>query len=229
MLFNQITRLAFLASSAVAQSSTGETVLGVYMFHRHGDRTPKIFPPANLTDLGYAQVYASGQYYRSRYIASDASLRINGVNSDVVKQSQIAVSAPSDTVLENSAQGFLQGLYPPVGSQLSSNVLRNGSTVQAPMNGYQLIPVSQVSIGSGSENSAWLQAASGCQNAIASSNEYTSSDEYSNLYGSSQDFYQSLLPVINGSFSSRTSNFLNAYTSKCFCERLKNGWSLADK
>jgi hypothetical protein len=141
-------------------------------------------------------------------------LRINGVNGDVVKQSQIAVSAPSDVVLQNSAQGFLQGLYPPVGSQLSSNVLRNGSTVQAPMNGYQLIPVSQLSGGSGSEDSAWLQAASGCQNAIASSNEYTSSEEYNNLYSSSQDFYQSLLPVINGSFSSRTSNFLNAYTSK---------------
>jgi hypothetical protein len=82
------------------------------------------------------------------------------------------------------------------------------------MNGYQLIPVSQLSGGSGSEDSAWLQAASGCQNAIASSNEYTSSEEYNNLYSSSQDFYQSLLPVINGSFSSRTSNFLNAYTSK---------------
>lgn len=103
--------IAALTPLAYAQTQTNETVLGVYMFHRHGDRTSKMTPPANLTDLGYLQVYTSGQYYRNRYIASDATYRINGVNSDLVKQSQIEVSAPDDTVLQNSAVGFLQGLY----------------------------------------------------------------------------------------------------------------------
>jgi hypothetical protein len=82
------------------------------------------------------------------------------------------------------------------------------------MDGYQLIPVSQVATGSGSENSAWLQSASGCQAAIVSSNNYLSSAEYKSLYDGSADFYQSLLPVINGTFTARTSNFLNAYSSK---------------
>lgn len=121
------------------------------MFHRHGDRTSKALPPANLTDLGYAQVYNSGNYYRNRYISADASTNtsIKGINSNVVKQSQISVSAPQDVVIMNSAQGFLQALYPPVGSNVATQQLRNGSDVTAPMDGYQLIPISTVSTGAG--------------------------------------------------------------------------------
>lgn len=121
-----------------------ETVLGAYIFHRHGDRTPKALAPTNLTDLGYAQVFSSGQYYRDRYIGTNASARISGINADIVKQSQLTVSAPQDTVLMNSAQGFLQGLYPPAGG---AQTLRNGTTVEAPLNGYQLIPIGTISSG----------------------------------------------------------------------------------
>jgi hypothetical protein len=67
------------------------------MFHRHGDRTPKALAPANLTDLGYSQVFTSGDYYRSRYVDSEADHKILGMNSDIVKQSQIAASSPADT------------------------------------------------------------------------------------------------------------------------------------
>lgn len=133
----------------VGASYAQDTVLGVYMFHRHGDRTPKALAPANLTDLGYAQVYSSGNYYRNRYIAADASANIKGINSDVVKQTQISVSAPQDVVLMNSAQGFLQALYPAVGSADATQPLRNGTKATAPMNGYQLIPVATVATGGG--------------------------------------------------------------------------------
>ncbi|KAK1088993.1 hypothetical protein LTR48_001010 [Friedmanniomyces endolithicus] len=146
--------------------------------HSHGDRTAKSTPPSNLTNLGYQEVYTSGQYYRNRYITSDATYRINGINADLVKQSQIAVSAPADTVLQNSATGFLQGLYPPVGSNLDTNTLRNGTVITAPMEGYQLIPVSLVTSGSGSEDNGWLQSASGCAQATISSNNFFTSAEY---------------------------------------------------
>ncbi|KAK4621344.1 Prostatic acid phosphatase [Fulvia fulva] len=206
---------AAIALTAVAPLVAGqntETVLGVYMFHRHGDRTAKSTPPANLTDLGYSQVYTSGQYYRNRYIASNASLQINGINSDIVKQSQIAVSAPDDTVLQNSAMGFLQGLYPPVGESLGTATLRDGTNVTAPMNGYQLIPVDQVSHGTGSEDSGWLQSTSNCAKASISSNEYFSSAEYLNDLDHTRDFYQSLLPVVNATFDESEDTFKNAYT-----------------
>jgi hypothetical protein len=77
--------LASLASSTVS----AETVLGAYIFSRHGDRTAKSTPPTVLTDLGYQEIFTSGSYYRSRYVASDASRKIHGIASDIVKLSQM--------------------------------------------------------------------------------------------------------------------------------------------
>ena len=206
--------LALSAALPLALGQNSETVLGVYLLHRHGDRTAKITTPSNLTDLGYLQVYTSGEYYRSRYIASDAPLRISGINTDEVLQSQLQVSAPIDTVLQNSATGFLQALYPPVGSSLDTEVLRNGTTVTAPMQGYQLIPIGVAESGTGSEDSTWLQTTSGCAKAEISSNEYFTSAEYNALLSSTEGFYKRLLPVIDGEYNSSTANFFNAYTSK---------------
>jgi hypothetical protein len=94
-----------------------------------------------------------------------ASHRIYGINMDLVKQSRITASAPADTVLQNIALDFLQGLYPPVGETLGSNPLRNGTAMPTPLNGYQLIPLQSISAGANSENSAWLEGATNCANA----------------------------------------------------------------
>lgn len=108
----------------------------------------------------------------------------------------------------------MQGLYPPVGEGLGSQTLRNGSNVTSPLNGYQLIPLALTTSGGGSEDNGWLQAASGCANAVSSSNEYFSSPQYIDLLASTQDFYNNLTPVINGTFSSDQISYKNAYTSK---------------
>lgn len=199
-----------LASSTYAQ----ETILGVYMFHRHGDRTAKITPPTNLTALGYQEVYTSGDYFRSRYISSNAALKINGISSNTVKQSQIAVSSPYDAVLQPSTMGFLQALYPGLGSPADVSTLRNGTTITPPLNGYQFVPINTVSTGTNSENTAWLQSTSSCYNALVSSNNYFYSSQYNTLLNSTQSFYQNLVPVINGSYSANASTFKNAYGSK---------------
>jgi hypothetical protein len=223
-----LTTLALAALPvALAQSSSSnndEQVLGIYMFHRHGDRTAKSTPPANLTNLGYDQVYQSGQYYRNRYIASDASFRINGVDSDIVKQSQIAVSAPADVVLGHSALGFLQGLYPPVGGDEGVSTLRNGTEVPIPLDGYQLVTVSEVDQGTDSENNAWLQSAQGCGQATVSSNQYFSSKEYNDLLESTREFYSDLSPVVSGSFDESEISFKNAYTSMYTLSVLISGY-----
>lgn len=195
----------------LAQSN--ETVLGAYLFHRHGDRTPKALAPANLTTLGYQEVYTSGQWFRNRYIAPNATYKVQGMSSDIVNEGQISVSAPLDNVLQNSAMGFVQGLYPPVGSSESTSALRNGTKVSAPMDGYQLIPVEIVSTGSGSEDNSWLQSASGCGAATISSNNYFLSSQYNDLLRSTSGFYSDLTPVINGTFNSSQISFKNAYTS----------------
>lgn len=158
----------------------------------------------------------SGQYYRSRYIDSDATYKIYGIASDIVDESQISVSSPLDTVLQNSAMGFLQGLYPPVGSSLDTELLRNGTTITAPLSGYQLIPVDVVSGGTGEENDVWLQGDSGCARATIDSNDYFLSQQYNELLHSTESFYQSLLPVVNSTFDSSELNYKNAYTSKFY-------------
>lgn len=203
--------LKLLALSLLPSIFAQETVYGVYIFHRHGDRTAKSTPPANLTQLGYQEVYTAGQFYRNRYVANGAQYQIQGLSSDIAIPSQLYVAAPSDTVLQNSAEGFLQGLYPAVTPD--TETLRNGTVITPPLNGYQLIPIGLVEAGTGSENNGWLQDASGCNNADTSSNNFFLSAEYQQLLNSTQAFYTRLTPVINNTFSSSQTSFKNAYTS----------------
>lgn len=192
-----------------------ETVLGVYVFHRHGDRTAKSWPPTLLTALGADQVFTSGTWFRNRYVASNSTTPILHIASDLVSLSQLAVTAPADNVLQASANVFTQGIYPPAGAA-ADQVLADGTSTQAPFGGYQYIPVNIVSSASstsGAEDSEWLQGSSGCANAVVSSNEYLQSQEYVDLSSQSGTFYQDLLPVYNTTFNSSTAIYKNAYTS----------------
>ena len=209
MLLQTLFPFPLLLGSAHA----AETVLGLYVFHRHGDRTPKSFPPVSLTPLGYAQVFQSGAWYRENYIAANAPSRINNISPNDVKLSQIAASAPQDNVLMSAAVGFLQGLYPAV-EESSRQKLRNGSTVEAPLGGYQIIPVETVASGADSENTAWLQGASNCANAVISSNEYFDTEDYKSRLHSTQAFYDSLAPVISSTIERVNNSYKNAYTSE---------------
>lgn len=176
-------------------TQAAETTLALYIFSRHGDRTSKSWPPTTLTPLGYNEIFTSGSWFRQRYIngtSTSASSPIANISRDVVKLSQIAASAPLDSVLMPSAQGFLQGLYPPVGADLGTQTLGNGTKVAAPLDGYQLIPIQTVAMGTGSEDQAWLQGSSNCANAIASSNGYYMSDEYMRLLDGTRGFYSPL-------------------------------------
>ncbi|KAH9891544.1 histidine acid phosphatase-like protein [Xylariomycetidae sp. FL2044] len=205
---------ALLLSLAALPFTAAETVLGVYIFHRHGDRTPKSLAPANLTSLGAEQVFDSGDYYRGRYVAADATSPIFGLSNDIAVAHQMSVTSPVDAVLQNSAQAFMQGVYPPVGT-MSVQELANDSTVQAPLGGYQYVPINSASSASSnanSEDNEWLQGGSGCGNAVVSSNNYFSSTEYAAMYSDTTDFYSGLMPVINSTFDADEANFKNAYT-----------------
>ncbi|KAF4453820.1 acid phosphatase [Fusarium albosuccineum] len=192
--------------------AAAEDVLGLYIFHRHGDRTAKAWKPVNLTALGADEVHSSGAWYRDTYVGSDAHRKISGLSADTAVLSQLDVTAPVDAVLQNSALVFLQGLYPPT-KQVET--LANGSKIEAPLSGYQYIPVNSVESAASakdSENSAWLQGNSGCTNAEVSSNDYFTSPEYAETYKGSEDFYQSLLPVIKNTYGEDDANFKNGYT-----------------
>ncbi|KPM41594.1 hypothetical protein AK830_g4989 [Neonectria ditissima] len=206
MHFSLLALLAALSPAVVA-----EDVLGVYIFHRHGDRTAKAWKPVNMTALGADQVHSSGAFFRSRYVDADADRPVRRLSPDTAVLSQLAVTAPVDNVLQNSALVFLQGLYPPTARV---ELLANGSRVEAPLDGYQYIPVNSVESAASaadSENTAWLQGNSGCTNAEVSSNDYLSSPEYLDTYADSEAFYARLSPVINGTYAKNETNFKNGY------------------
>lgn len=207
--------LQILLASLLSVVQADETILGAFVLHRHGDRTTKSWPPARLTDLGYAQCYADGGWYRQRYITSSASSM--GLEEDIVNLSQLSVQAPVDIVLQAAAIGWLQGLYPPVGAAKGSQKLANGTTIEAPLNGYQLIPINgitAVATGSNLENTVWLQGSSGCNNAIISSNNYFISQEYMDTKAKTDSFYQSIYPVVNGSFTQDYTSYKNAFAGE---------------
>lgn len=206
------------AAGLVAAADGSERVLGVYLFHRHGDRTAKAWKPVNLTALGASEVHSSGAFYRQRYVAADApaASRVAGLSADAAVLSQLEVTAPKDAVLESSALVFLQGLYPPAGSGGGAETLANGSRVEAPLGGYQYVPVDAVADAASaakSEDNAWLQGGSGCGNAVVSSNGYFTSAGYKQTSDDSKDFYRRLLPVINGTYGPDAANFKNGYSS----------------
>ncbi|KAF5685693.1 acid phosphatase [Fusarium denticulatum] len=204
--------LSLLLISSLPSLTAAEDVLGLYVFHRHGDRTAKAWKPVNFTALGADEVYSAGSWYRDTYVSKDASRKITGLSPESAVLSQLDVTSPVDAVLQNSALVFLQGLYPPT---KQFETLANGSKVEAPLSGYQYIPIASVETAASdknSENSAWLQGNSGCTNAEASSNDYFSSPEYAGVYKDSESFYQGLLPVINGTYGKDEANFQNAYT-----------------
>ena len=202
--------LALVISLLLADPINAERVLGAYIFQRHGDRTAKAWAPTKLTSLGYSQEYMTGSFFNDRYISANSSYQIDGINTDIVSLAQVTASAPQDDVIENSGEGFLQGLYPPVGS-ISAETLRNGSTIQSPLNGYQLIPISEVQSGSGSEDAIWLQSTSLCSKAKISSNNYFSSKSYNDLLSTTRGLYQSLESLVNQTFSSSELSYKNAY------------------
>lgn len=82
---------------------------------------------------------------RSTYLDSSSENFIIGIQSDVAEIDQLLVRADAGgegaTIL-NSVYGLLQGLFPPT---TDNNItLANGTTVVAPLGGYQYIPVESV-------------------------------------------------------------------------------------
>ncbi len=66
---------------------------------------------------------------------------ISTVNNTIVQDSQVNILADGGGergVIFNSAVSFLQGLFP--GTTAYQDTLANGTTVQAPLGGYQTVP-----------------------------------------------------------------------------------------
>ncbi|PSN60641.1 phosphoglycerate mutase-like protein [Corynespora cassiicola Philippines] len=134
--------LAAVSGLLLPAAVSAETILGVTVFTRHGDRASKHYPGYSLTNLGIQQNHQVGADYRSTYISANASKHILGISENKVVNSQLFATAPDQAVLLNTATAFLQGLYPPLeelDAEVASQTLNNGTTYTNPLGGYQYV------------------------------------------------------------------------------------------
>ena len=91
-----------------------------------------------------------GAFLRATYLDPSSPTVIEGISADVADIDQLDVRADAGgegAVILTSVQGLLQGLFPPT---TDNNItLANGTTVVAPLGGYQAIPGSFPSLNSG--------------------------------------------------------------------------------
>ncbi|KAF4337480.1 acid phosphatase [Fusarium beomiforme] len=185
--------LGLLVSTAAA-----ETIHGVVVFSRHGDRTTKWYGVQSLTSLGAEQNFQVGSDYRSRYLSSDSDYQILGISEDEYKPSQIFASAPDQGILMNTATAFLQGLYPPLvdlDPEIASQTLNNGSESQAPLDGYQYVRLH--TINDNSPDTIWIKGDDACPKYKTASKAFFDSDVFAQRVEDTKDFYASFYDVLS--------------------------------
>ncbi|MCJ1259132.1 hypothetical protein MMC24_006967 [Lignoscripta atroalba] len=209
------------AQFAFAQIDNTETVWSSVVITRYGDRTPLIAPTIDaLTSLGAQQLYSVGSLFRERYVAppgngASGTSAIVGISTYEIDSSQIFAMAPADDFIIDSAQAFMQGLYPPlsVSSQTTTTPasrLTNGSDIESPLGGYQY---SQIYTTSRSDpNSIWLAGELNCPAYGRSAAQYLRSSEFLNLQSATQDFYSGFKSTIfDGELPNSAVSYQNAY------------------
>lgn len=98
-----------------------------------------------VLDFEQVQAYQLGQYLRNLYLNPDSASHIRGIHSDLVDLQEVAVRVKvggEGASVFDSATALLQGLFPP--NPNNRITLANETTVVAPLNGYQYIPVETV-------------------------------------------------------------------------------------
>ncbi|KAK4121486.1 phosphoglycerate mutase-like protein [Parathielavia appendiculata] len=204
-----------LALAGLAATAAAETIRGVLVFSRHGDRTSKHFRNQTLTPLGAKQVYQVAQDYRARYLSSDSAHQIRGISEFEFVPAQVYASAPDESILLNTATAFLQGLYPPLGdidaaAFSTMDELANGTSVSSPLTGYQYVTLHGVN--DDSPESVWIKGDDNCPVLTTASASFQASAEYNALLSSTRDFYQSLYPFVSEIYPSASDlSYAKAY------------------
>ncbi|KAH6615079.1 histidine phosphatase superfamily [Boeremia exigua] len=196
--------LTILASAWLVTAQDGSTYHphGAFAFVRSGERTPELVGGSQvLTAVGAQQMYELGQNLRTRWIDGDSNAGLGRENIanmavDRLNNDQISVQTLDKQYLVSSAQAFMQGMYPPhalgnsSGFGDSTGLLADGTTVQAPLNGYQYAAVQ--SFNSYAYNSIYIAGNHNCPYAKLEALQYTVSDRFDNTKAASQATYDAL-------------------------------------
>ncbi|CUS13628.1 unnamed protein product [Tuber aestivum] len=188
------------------RATEGEMVRSVLIFSRHGDRTPKNLGTTRLTTLGKNQIYASGEFYRTRYLDSNSTHFIKGISGRRYVEKEMFASTPDQQLLVQSSQVFLQALYPP---QTVTETLADGTSVSSPDNGQQF-PILH-SVSSNSPDAIWLKGDDGCPRHDQSFEQFYASQQFKDLAVSTKSFYESFTDVLQGLFPPDKIGYISAY------------------
>ncbi|KFZ02934.1 hypothetical protein V502_11368 [Pseudogymnoascus sp. VKM F-4520 (FW-2644)] len=188
-----IATVAGLVSAVV-----GETIHGVTVFTRHGDRNSKHYSGYQLSPLGITENFEVGSDYRDLYIAAGSQKQILGISDSKYVPSQVYASAPDQQVLLTTATAFLQGLYPPLKdineTPLATQSINNGSSYTNPLNGYQYVVLHGEDVNS--PDTIWLKGDESCPAAIEAQGTFEESSEFLALNESTKSFYSQFWDVL---------------------------------
>ncbi|KAG8221298.1 phosphoglycerate mutase-like protein [Butyriboletus roseoflavus] len=183
-------------------NTTSAGLIGVVLLARHGDRSGALFQnyttydstQGYLTPYGASQEYNLGYYLRQTYLNPASPSYIQGIKTDIADVNQFFVRADAGggNVILDSAYALLQGLYPP--TTASNSTLANGQTVQAPLGGYQYIPVESLEFWQAPSLTSWMECGYFQDHLI----RLNSGAVFSDAATQAAPFLQAVQPYLNG-------------------------------
>ncbi|KAI0764297.1 phosphoglycerate mutase-like protein [Trametes elegans] len=177
-------------------------VQGVVILARNGDRTECYQHPVTQkpgytqsTPLGEVQAHQLGSYLRNLYLTPGSSSHIRGIHSDLVDLKEVHVRVKvggEGASVFDSATALLQGLFPP--NPANRITLANETTIVAPLNGYQYIPVETVE----PSNDRSLEPWTDCPAFERRVQQIHNSAEFKEVARNAQPFFNSLRDFVFG-------------------------------
>ncbi|KAJ5558692.1 Histidine phosphatase superfamily clade-2 [Penicillium sp. DV-2018c] len=176
------------------EDSLTERVWGVFAFTVHGESKPSALSSSHmLTDNGAKSLVAAGSAFRSRYLSAVAGsgTGIQNISPIILDSNDVDVLSTLDQSAVGSAQAFMQGLYPPLGSMdISDTQVANGSLEEGPLNGYQYPQI--VTAGKTDPQSLLVGGQTGCTMYYVAEEEYRMSKEVQDITRDTEAFYEKL-------------------------------------
>lgn len=181
---------------------TDNEILGVVLLVRHGDRqgfyqNPDTYTATGtvITPLGNQQEYMLGSYLRSLYLNQSSPSYLPGMSTGLFNPAQVFIQADCGDeggVIYDSCVSVTQGLWP---ATLSNNVtLANGTTITAPLGGYQYVPIDAVN----PSLSPILEGFTNCNTFNTHTTDFYNSSVFQEMAEQSAPFLDSLPPYLNG-------------------------------
>ncbi|KAK7549373.1 histidine phosphatase superfamily, partial [Phyllosticta citricarpa] len=219
--------LALVAPALLGSVPTVDAAVhSAVIFTRTGERTPLLQTsgPARLTPWGAQQAHDQGNFFRQLYVSGETNegdatgpRAIVDLSKDALKNDQIFVLSPENDYATATAMAFMQGLYPPLGMNMSNAALldgaatlSNGSFVQAPLGGYQYPQLRTAS--NNDPNLIYVAGAYGCVNAAKDRDEYFNTAESSETKNRTGELYNNVgNAVLLGAISEESWNYDRAY------------------